>query len=118
MGIVAYSPMQKGLLTGKYNPQTVAQMAPDDHRHRDPNFHGARLAANLRLIERLRPIAERNGRSLSHLAIAWVLRRPEVTAAIVGARKPSQIIETVGAGDWKLKAEEVAQIEDYLAECK
>jgi aryl-alcohol dehydrogenase-like predicted oxidoreductase/uncharacterized protein with HEPN domain len=118
MGIVAYSPMQKGLLTGKYNPQTVAQMAPDDHRHRDPNFHGARLAANMRLIEQLRPIAERNGRTLSHLAIAWVLRRPEVTAAIVGARKPSQINETVGAGDWVLKADEIDEIEQYLAECK
>ncbi len=118
MGVVAYSPMQKGLLTGKYNPQTVAQMAPDDHRHRDPNFHGARLEANLRLVERLRPIAERNGRSLSHLAIAWVLRRAEVTAAIVGARKPSQINETVGAGDWILKPGEIDEIEQYLAECQ
>ncbi len=116
MGILCYSPMQKGLLTGKYNPKTVAELAPDDHRHRDPNFHGKKLEANLRLLDRLRPIAERNGKTVGQLAIAWTLRAEPVTAAIVGARKPSQIVETIPAGDWTLNDHELREIEVMLTE--
>nr|MBC8450399.1 aldo/keto reductase [Chloroflexota bacterium] len=63
-----------------------------------------------------RPIAERYGRTLAQLAIAWVLRRPEVTAAIVGARRPSQIEGTAPAGDWELSAEDIAAMDALLAE--
>ncbi|MBN1125423.1 MAG: aldo/keto reductase [Sedimentisphaerales bacterium] len=113
LGIVCYSPMQKGLLTGKYTEKRVAELAPDDHRHRDPNFN-EKLKINLALIEKLCPIALRNDRTLAQLAIAWVLRRPEVTAAIVGARNDKQIAETVQAGDWILSQEDIDQIEELL----
>jgi len=75
MGVVAYSPMQKGLLTGKYNPQTVAQMAPTTTAIAIRISRGA-AGGEPEVVDRLRPIAERNKRTLSHLAIAWVLRRP------------------------------------------
>ena len=74
------------------------------------------MSANLTLVEGLRPIAERHGKSVAQLAIAWVLRRPEVTGAIVGVRRPAHIEETVGAGDWNLSPEVIAEIDTLLAE--
>jgi aryl-alcohol dehydrogenase-like predicted oxidoreductase len=115
VGVVAYSPMQKGLLTGKVTPERVAQLPADDHRRGDPEFQPPRLAANMELAEALRRLAESQGKTAAHAAIAWVLRRPEVTAAIVGARKPSQVEETVGAADWKLSPEDLADIDALLA---
>jgi len=115
IGVVAYSPMQKGLLTGKFSAERMANLAPDDHRCRDRNFLEPKLSANLRLVEGLRPIAQRNGLTLAQLAIAWVLRRPEVTAAIVGARRPVQIAETIKAAEAVLQDEDLAEIEGLLA---
>jgi aryl-alcohol dehydrogenase-like predicted oxidoreductase len=115
IGVVAYSPMQKGLLTGKVTPERVAQLPADDHRRGDPEFQPPRLAANMELAEGLRRLAERQAKTASHVAIAWVLCRPEVTAAIVGARKPSQVEETVGAAGWKLLPEDIAAIDALLA---
>jgi aryl-alcohol dehydrogenase-like predicted oxidoreductase len=115
IGVVAYSPMQKGLLTGKFSAEHVANLAPDDHRRRDWNFLEPKLSANLRLVEGLEPIAQRNGLTLAQLAIAWVLRRREVTAAIVGARRPGQIAETISASEWVLGDEDLAEIEGLLA---
>lgn len=114
IGVIVYSPMQKGLLTGKITPAWVAQLPADDHRRRDPQFQEPRLSANMELVEGLRAIAERHGKSPAQLAVAWVLRRPEVTAAIVGARKPSQIEETLGAADWELSPDDIAAIEALL----
>jgi len=116
IGVVCYSPMQKGLLTGKFNARRIASLAPDDHRHRDKNFLEPKLSANLELVEGLRPIAERNGMTLAQLAIAWVLRAEEVTAAIVGARRPEQIVETITAAEGTLGSEDLAQIEGLLTE--
>jgi len=116
MGVIAYSPMQAGLLTGTFTQERVANLPDDDWRKRDPHFREPDLSANLALVEKLRPIAERSGRTVAQLAIAWVLRRPEVTAAIVGARRPSQIEETAPAGDWVLSAEDIAEIDTLLAE--
>jgi aryl-alcohol dehydrogenase-like predicted oxidoreductase len=116
IGVIAYSPMQAGLLTGKFTKERVANLPDDDWRKRDPHFREPELSANLALVEKLRPIAERNGRTVAQLAIAWVLRRSEVTAAIVGARRPSQIEETAPAGDWVLSEEDVAEIEALLVE--
>ena len=116
LGIVCYSPMHKGLLTGKYDEARVAALAPDDHRHRDPNFCGDKLRANLALVDRLQPVAEAQGHSVAQLAIAWVLRRREVTAAIVGARNEGQIRQTVQAGDWALGPDVIEQIDTILAE--
>ena len=114
IGVIAYSPMQKGLLTGKITPAWVEQLPADDHRRQDLQFQEPRLSANMELVESLRAIAGRYGKSVAQLAIAWVLRRPEMTAAIVGARQPSQIEETVGAADWELSPEDIAAIKDLL----
>ncbi|RMF43131.1 MAG: aldo/keto reductase, partial [Planctomycetota bacterium] len=111
IGVICYSPMYKGLLTGKFTAQSVHALGPKDHRTRDPHFQSPRLDAHLGLIDCLRPIAEKHGRSLAELAIAWVLRRPEVTAAIVGARRPSQILDVVGAAQWRLPEEDLETIE-------
>lgn len=114
IGVICYSPMQKGLLTGKVTPEWVAQLPADDHRRNDPQFRPPRLEANIELADGLRRLAESRGRTASQAAIAWVLRRPEVTAAIVGARKPSQIEETLPAADWQLSAEDIAAIDALL----
>ena len=117
IGVIAYSPMQTGLLTGKYTREKIASLPDEDWRkERNPQFQEPALSANLTLVEKLKPIAARNGKTLAQLALAWVLRRPEITAAIAGARRPSQIEETVEAGDWELSPEDIAQIEALLAE--
>jgi aryl-alcohol dehydrogenase-like predicted oxidoreductase len=116
IGVVAYSPMQRGLLTGRFDKERLAALAADDHRRRQGDFQEPRFSAILEFVERLRPIAEENERTLAQLAIAWVLRRLEVTAAIVGARRPEQMIETAPAGNWKLSKKGIALIEDLLAE--
>jgi aryl-alcohol dehydrogenase-like predicted oxidoreductase len=117
IGLVVYSPMQTGLLTGKYTEERIASLPNEDWRKdRNSHFQEPALSANLALVEKLRPIAERNGRTLAQLAIAWVLRRPEVTAAIVGSRRPSQIEGTAPAGDWTLSAEDIAEIDALLTE--
>lgn len=115
IGVICYGPMQNGLLTGKYTKEKIAAMLDEDWRkHRSPHFQEPSLSANLDLIDSLRPIAERHGRTVAQLAIAWVLRRPEVTAAIVGSRHPSHIEETVLAGDWELDPQDVAEIDALL----
>lgn len=116
IGVVAYSPMQRGLLTGKFSRRHLESLAVDDHRRRNPDFQEPQFSATLELVEKLRKIAERNGRTRAQLAISWVLRRPEVTAAIVGARRPSQIIETAPASDWELGRKESDEIETLLTE--
>ena len=116
IGVVVYSPMQAGLLTGKMTAERVAAFPADDWRKGNPHFQEPQLGLNLDLVEKLRPIADRAGRSPSQLAIAWVLRRPEVTSAIVGARRASQIEETAVAANWKLSPEEIAEIDALLAE--
>lgn len=114
IGVIVYSPMQKGLLTGKVTRQWIDQLASDDHRRNDPNFQEPKLSQNLALVEGLKTIAARSGKSAAQLAIAWTLRRSEVTAAIVGARRPDQVDGLVGAGDWELSQEDVAAVEQLL----
>jgi aryl-alcohol dehydrogenase-like predicted oxidoreductase len=116
VGVVAYSPMQRGLLTGKFSHARLAALAPDDHRRRAPEFQEPAFSASLELVEGLKEIAQRHGRTPAQLAIAWVLRRPEVTSAIVGARRPSQIRETAPAADWNLSKQDIAEIERLLAQ--
>jgi aryl-alcohol dehydrogenase-like predicted oxidoreductase len=115
IGVIAYSPMERGLLTGKFSQERLAGLPIDDHRRRSPDFHDPQFTATLQLVDQLRPIAERNGRTLTQLAIGWVLRRSEVTAAIVGARRPDQIAETAPAADWTLAQEDIEEIEQLLA---
>jgi aryl-alcohol dehydrogenase-like predicted oxidoreductase len=114
IGVLAYSPMQRGLLTGKFSQERLADLPLDDHRRRSPDFQEPQFTATLQLVEKLRPIAERNGRTLAQLAIAWILRRPDVTAAIVGARRPEQITETTPASDWNLSEKDIKEIEKLL----
>ena len=116
IGVVAYSPMQRGLLTGKFSQERLAALPLDDHRRRNPDFQEPQFTATLQLVDRLRPIAERSGRTLAQLAIRWVLRRSEVTAAIVGVRRPEQIVETSAASGWMLAQEDIEEIEQLLTE--
>jgi aryl-alcohol dehydrogenase-like predicted oxidoreductase len=88
----------------------------DDHRRRSPEFQEPQFSATLELVEDLTKIAERHGGTCAQLAVSWVLRRPEVTAAIVGARRPAQILETAPAADWKLSKKDIKEIEQLLAE--
>lgn len=116
IGVIVYSPMASGLLTGHFSRERLAALPDDDWRKRSSHFQEPQLSANLALVERLQPIAHRAGRTIAQLAIAWTLRRPEVTAAIVGARRPSQIEETIAAADWLLSSENLAEIEALLAD--
>jgi aryl-alcohol dehydrogenase-like predicted oxidoreductase len=117
IGVIAYSPMASGLLTGKYTPKTIAAIHADDWRHRyATHFKEPELTINLRFIEKLALISRRFERSLGELAVAWILRRSEMTAAIVGARRPSQIAEIAPASDWQLTSEVIAEIDTLLAE--
>lgn len=114
IGVVVYSPMQRGLLTGKFSHQRLAALPPDDHRKTNALFQDPQFAATLELVEKLVPIAQRNSKTLAQLAISWVMRRSEVTAAIVGARKPDQIKETAIASDWNLSQQDIDEIEKLL----
>lgn len=116
IGVVAYSPMQRGLLTGAFDAERLAALPLDDHRRRSAEFKEPQFSATLELVEGLNKIAKRHGRTCAQLAISWVLRRPEVTAAIVGARRPAQILETAPAADWKLSKKDLKEIERLLAE--
>lgn len=114
IGVLAYSPMQKGLLTGKVTREWVEDLPKGDHRREDANFNEPRLSIHLDLIERLGEFASRYDRSLPELAIAWTLANPAVTTAIVGARKPSQIRETAPAANWRLEEQALSEIETML----
>jgi aryl-alcohol dehydrogenase-like predicted oxidoreductase len=114
IGVLAYSPMQKGLLTGKVTREWVETLPDDDHRRRDRRFQEPQLSRNLKIVDSLRTIAQGAGRSIAELAIAWTLRRPEITASIVGARSPEQIETTAPAGSWSLDDATLAAIEAVL----
>ncbi|MCX6069981.1 MAG: aldo/keto reductase [Chloroflexi bacterium] len=115
IGVVVYSPMQMGLLSGTFTKARVISLPSDDIRSRNAFFSEPALGRNLALVEKLRPVAARAGRTVAEMAIAWVLRRPEVTAAIVGGRRPEQVAETIGAADWDLTPEEIAEMDALVA---
>lgn len=111
IGVIVYSPMMSGLLTGKMTRERIEHMPQDDWRRNSPEFQEPQLTRNLELVEVLRSIGERHGRSPGEVAIAWTLRHPAVTAAIVGARRPDQIEGTVRAADFRLSPEELSEID-------
>ena len=115
IGILCYSPMHSGLLSGGMTAERIAAMAPDDHRRKRPQFQEPLLSRNLALVELLREIGSRHGRTPGEAAIAWALRRPEVTAAIVGLRSPEQLTGVIGAAGFRLSTTEVEDIESFLA---
>lgn len=111
IGVLAYSPMQSGLLTGTWTKERIAALPPDDWRkEKNRWFQEPQLTKNLATAETLREIGKPHGKSPGEVAIAWVLRKPVVTAAIVGARKPGQLRELIGAADWHLTEADVAKI--------
>jgi aryl-alcohol dehydrogenase-like predicted oxidoreductase len=110
-GVIAYSPMASGLLTGRFDSARVEALAADDWRRRSPEFTEPRLARNVELVDRLRPIARDLGIDVPALAVAWVLATEGVTGAIVGARRPDQIDGWVSAGEVELSADDLAAIE-------
>ena len=102
IGVIAYSPMGSGLLTGAMTRERIASLPADDWRKRHPDFQEPQLARNLRLVSLLRTIGRLHGSPPAEVAVAWVLNQPGVTGAIVGARRPGQIEGVVGAADLKL----------------
>jgi aryl-alcohol dehydrogenase-like predicted oxidoreductase len=114
IGVIVYSPMYSGLLTGAMTRERVAGLAADDWRRRDPNFSEPLLSRNLRLAELLREIGQRHGRTAGEVAIAWTLKNRAVTAAIVGVRTAQQVRGIIGAGEFRLSDGEAAEIEQAL----
>lgn len=108
-GVIVYSPLQSGLLTGKYNHEAVAALADDDWRRESVDFT-TDLDRNLVVVDAVRAIASARDITPSAVAIAWTLAWPGVTAAIVGARRPGQIAAWAGAADVVLTREELASI--------
>lgn len=108
IGVIGYSPIGKGLLTGAFSAARMAGLSAKDHRSRDPRFQSPQLEINLAFVEELGRIATGLGWTLPELSIAWVLRRPELTSAIVGSRKPDQIAQTVVAGSRVLDPTSIA----------
>lgn len=110
IGIIVYSPMQSGLLTGAMTRERIESMPRDDWRRQNPDFREPKLTQNLLLVEKLRRIGLRHGRSPGEVAVAWTLRHPAVTAAIVGVRRPSQVDGVIGAADFRLSPVEIEEI--------
>jgi len=116
VGVIVYSPMASGILTGAMTRDRAARLPQDDWRKSHPDFTEPNLSRNLDLVDRLREIAKRNNRSVGEVAIAWTLHNPAVTGAIVGARNARQAEGVMRAGDLRLNDKEVSEIEDFLAE--
>ncbi len=114
IGVIVYSPMAAGLLSGAMTRERIAAMPSDDWRRRHPNFREPLLSRNLRIACLLHEIGGRHGRSAGEVAIAWTLKHPAVTAAIVGVRSAQQVAGVVGAADLKLSAQEISEIEEAL----
>jgi aryl-alcohol dehydrogenase-like predicted oxidoreductase len=115
IGIIAYSPMASGLLTGAMTRERIAGLPADDWRKSSPNFREPLLTRNLGLIRLLRDMGVRHGYSPAEVAVAWVLRHPAVTGAIVGARKPGQFKGVAGASRLQLNLREIDEIDTFLS---
>jgi aryl-alcohol dehydrogenase-like predicted oxidoreductase len=116
IGVIVYSPMASGLLTGTMTSERITNLPEDDWRKRDPQFKEPRLSRNLELVEALNEIAFVHNVTPGVVAIAWALRHPGVTGAIVGARRPEQVDGIVAAAEFQLTDSENATIEDFLRE--
>jgi aryl-alcohol dehydrogenase-like predicted oxidoreductase len=111
VGVIVYSPMASGLLTGAMTRERLATLPKTDWRTRNEQFKEPKLSENLQLVERLRTVGARHGRSPGETAIAWTLRNSAVTAAIVGARNSKQMDGIIGAMDFRLTPSEIAEVE-------
>ncbi|HHE32048.1 MAG TPA: aldo/keto reductase [Chlorobaculum parvum] len=115
IGVIVYSPMLSGMLTGAMTRERALNLPADDWRRNNKEFQEPRLSANLELVELLRRIGKRRDASPGQVAIAWTLRHPAVTAAIVGGRTAAQVEGTAGAASLTLSEQEIAEIETFLA---
>lgn len=114
IGVIVYSPMQSGLLTGAMTRERVADFPEDDWRRNNREFKEPRLSRNLQLADLLTQIGQRHGKTAGEVAIAWTLRHPAVTAAIVGGRSAKQVDGTVGAVELRLSEDDLREIEAFL----
>jgi aryl-alcohol dehydrogenase-like predicted oxidoreductase len=114
IGTIVYSPMQSGLLTGKMTRERIAAFPEDDFRSRSAQFQEPLLTRNLAIADLFSEMGKRHDLTAGEIAIAWTLRLPSVTAAIVGARTPKQIDGIIGAGEFRLSESEVAEIEAQI----
>jgi hypothetical protein len=115
IGVINYSPMVSGLLTGKMSAERVAAMPADDWRHKAAEFNEPRLSRNLRLVEFLREIGSSHGVTPGVVAVAWTLHNPGITAAIVGGRNAKQVEELSAALRFRLSEDEYAQINAFIS---
>ncbi len=115
IGVIVYSPMLSGMLSGAMTRERAANFSADDWRRNNKEFQEPRLSANLELVELLKRIGTPHGRSAGEVAIAWTLRHPAVTGAIVGGRNAAQVEGVVGAAEFRLSAEEIGVIERFIA---
>jgi aryl-alcohol dehydrogenase-like predicted oxidoreductase len=115
-GVIVYSPMASGLLTGKFDRARLDDLDRDDWRRQAEAFQEPQFSRTLSLVERLEPIAERLGTNLPSLAVAWTLSVEGVTGAIVGGRDPDQVDAWLGAADLDLGEDDIAEIELALDE--
>ena len=111
IGVIAYSPMQSGLLSGTMTRERIEKLPANDWRSKSDEFREPKLTRNLALVDRLRTVGARHGRSAGEVAIAWTLRDPVVTGAIVGGRSPEQVDGVIGAASFRLTPAEIAEIE-------
>jgi aryl-alcohol dehydrogenase-like predicted oxidoreductase len=111
IGVIVYSPMASGLLTGKMTRERIVKLPNDDWRKHHPSFQEPRLSEHLALVERLLAVGAQHGRSAGEIAIAWTLGHPAVTGAIVGARSAKQVDGVMNAGTIRLTIQEKAEIE-------
>lgn len=117
IGVIAYSTLQSGLLSGAMTRERIARLPDDDWRKtRSPDFREPRLTQNLALVETFRRIGDRHGLTPAAVAIAWVLRQPAISGAIVGARRPAQVDGLLGAAGFRLSEDELAEIAPFLPE--
>jgi len=114
IGVIVFSPMASGLLTGTMSAQRVQQMPEDDWRKHDPKFQEPHLSRNLQLAQLLTDIGFPHNLPAGVVAIAWTLRHPAVTGAIVGFRSASQVEELIPAAEFRLSERELWQIEEFL----
>jgi aryl-alcohol dehydrogenase-like predicted oxidoreductase len=111
IGVIVYSPMGSGLLTGGMTRERIAGLADDDWRKHDPRFNEPQLSRHLALVERLQTIADRHDTTPGAVAVAWTLRNPAVDGAIVGFRRPDQVDPILVAASLELSAEDLNEIE-------
>jgi len=116
IGVIVYSPMMSGLLSGKMTRERIDNFPEDDWRKRNEEFQEPRLSRNLKLASLLQDIGYPYNRTTAEVAIAWTLRHPAVTGAIVGGRRPEQVDEIIGAAEFRLSESELEQIEKFLQE--